>query len=103
MRPNFSATASQLQRYLVVDYLTGSVLFTIQYFFLQYDGSQPSTPIKPRAMTEPGQATFDVENIVYSQQTMKWKSKYARQIVVCSMHLSTFSDPWIKLHTCIVY
>ncbi|GJJ71402.1 hypothetical protein EMPS_03752 [Entomortierella parvispora] len=74
MKPDLPPTLALLLRYLVLAYLAGSVLFTIHFFFLQYRGSQPTPSVKPRTMTEQGQATFDVENIMYSQQIMKWKT-----------------------------
>ncbi|KAF8928627.1 hypothetical protein BGZ58_009535, partial [Dissophora ornata] len=64
MKPELSKTISLLLWYAVVAYLTGSVLFTLHNLFTQYQESQPSSPIKPKTLTEPGQATFDVENIV---------------------------------------
>ncbi|KAF9354351.1 hypothetical protein BGX26_007825 [Mortierella sp. AD094] len=72
MKPDISRTTSLLLRYAVVAYLSGSVLFTLHYLFSQYPNSQPAPSVKPRTLTEPGQTTFDVENIVYSQQVMKW-------------------------------
>lgn len=77
MKPDLPPTIALLLRYLVLAYLVGSVLFTLHFFFLQYRGPQPAPAIKPRTMTEQGQATFDVENIMYSPQIMKWKSKQA--------------------------
>ncbi|KAF9571941.1 hypothetical protein EC968_010534 [Mortierella alpina] len=74
MRPDLAATATLMLRYCAVAYLAGSVLFTIRFLFVQYKESQPTPAIKPRTMTEPGQATFDVENIVYSPQIMSWKT-----------------------------
>ncbi|KAG9326716.1 hypothetical protein KVV02_002912 [Mortierella alpina] len=74
MRPDLAATATLMLRYCAVAYLAGSVLFTIRFLFVQYKESQPTLAMKPRTMTEPGQATFDVENIVYSPQIMTWKT-----------------------------
>jgi glycosyltransferase-like protein LARGE len=58
--------------YIVAAYLTGSVLFTLHYLYLQYQ----ELPLKPKTLTEPGQATSDVENMLYSQQVMKWKGEF---------------------------
>ncbi|KAG0201900.1 hypothetical protein BGX28_005413 [Mortierella sp. GBA30] len=74
MRPDIAATATLLLRYIAVTYLVGSVLFSIRFFLLQYTESQPTQALKLRMATEPGQATFDVENIIYSQQIMTWKT-----------------------------
>lgn len=75
MRPDLTTAVSLLSRYVVVLYLAASVLFTLLYLWSQYQESQPTTSIKPKTLTEPGQAAFDVENIVYSQQVMRWKTE----------------------------
>lgn len=76
MRTDLPPALVLLLRYGVLSYLVGSVLFTIHYFYTEYQDAQPVSPIRPRTMTEQGQATFDVENIHYSPQIMKWKSMY---------------------------
>ena len=76
MRPSVPTTLALSLRYAGLDYLAGSVLFTIHYFASQYQNSQLVTVVKPKVMTEPGMGTFDVENILYSQQVMKWQSKF---------------------------
>ncbi|ORZ10658.1 glycosyl-transferase for dystroglycan-domain-containing protein [Lobosporangium transversale] len=75
MRPELSPKVLVLLRYAAAVYLLGSVLFTLYSLFPQYKEPQPEPSIKPKRLTEPGQATFDVENILYSQQIMTWKSK----------------------------
>ncbi|KAF9386017.1 hypothetical protein CPB97_004206 [Podila verticillata] len=74
MRTDLPPALVLLLRYGVLSYLVGSVLFTIHYFYTEYQDAQPVSPIRPRTMTEQGQATFDVENIHYSPQIMKWKT-----------------------------
>lgn len=74
MRPPVPTTAALSLRYAGLAYLAGSVLFTIHYFASQYRNSQPVPVVKPKVMTEPGMGTFDVENILYSQQVMNWQT-----------------------------
>ncbi|KAF9356517.1 hypothetical protein BGX34_009906 [Mortierella sp. NVP85] len=75
MRPDRTTTTTSLfLRYVVAAYLTGPVLFTLHCLHSQYQESQPGLPIKPKTLTELGQATFDVENMLYSQQVMKWRA-----------------------------
>lgn len=76
MRPPVPTTAALSLRYAGLAYLAGSVLFTIHYFASQYRNSQPVPVVKPKVMTEPGMGTFDVENILYSQQVMNWQSRF---------------------------
>ncbi|KAG0313539.1 hypothetical protein BGZ99_008824 [Dissophora globulifera] len=72
MKPK--STLATTLRYAVVTYLSASVFFTVHHFFVQYQDAQPLPPVRPKTMTEPGQGTFDVENIIYSQQIMTWKT-----------------------------
>lgn len=76
MRTDLPPALLLLLRYGLLAYLVGSVLFTIHYFYTEYQDAQPAPAIRPRTMTEQGQATFDVENIHYSSQIMKWKSTF---------------------------
>ncbi|KAG0368007.1 hypothetical protein BGZ54_002863 [Gamsiella multidivaricata] len=71
MRLDISTTSTVL-RYVAIVYLAGSVLFTLHHLFAQYQDSPALVAVKPKALTEPGQTTFDVENMIYSQQVMKW-------------------------------
>ncbi|KAF9905276.1 hypothetical protein EC991_001875 [Linnemannia zychae] len=66
--------AVRLLRFALLVYLTGSVLFTLYYVFVRYGEPQLNHITKPRALVEPGQATFDVESMVYSKQIMNWKT-----------------------------
>ncbi|KAG0215583.1 hypothetical protein BGX33_001086 [Mortierella sp. NVP41] len=74
MRPQLPTTVSLSLRYAGLFYLTGSVLFTIHYFCSQYQDSRPVPVVKPKIMTESGMGTFDVENILYTQQVMNWRT-----------------------------
>lgn len=65
----------RLLRFAVLVYLAGSVIFTLYYVFVRYGDPQLNQAGKPRSLVEPGQATFDVESMVYSNQVMNWKSK----------------------------
>ncbi|KAG0030301.1 hypothetical protein BGZ81_002838 [Podila clonocystis] len=74
MRTDLPPALVLLLRYGFLAYLVGSVLFTIHYFYTEYQDAQPAPTLRPKTMTEQGQATFDVENIHYSSQIMKWKT-----------------------------
>jgi glycosyltransferase-like protein LARGE len=65
----------RLLRFAALVYLAGSVIFTLHYVFVRYGDPQSNQAAKQRSLVEPGQATFDVESMVYSNQVMNWKSK----------------------------
>ncbi|KAG0197575.1 hypothetical protein BGX28_008969 [Mortierella sp. GBA30] len=65
---------AKLLRYGALAYLGASVLFTMHFLVIEYQGSQSIQNIQPRSLTEPGQATFEVQHMIYSQQVINWKS-----------------------------
>ncbi|KAG0302543.1 hypothetical protein BGZ97_002310 [Linnemannia gamsii] len=64
----------RLLRFAALVYLAGSVIFTLHYVFVRYGDPQSNQAAKQRSLVEPGQATFDVESMVYSNQVMNWKT-----------------------------
>ncbi|KAG0308283.1 hypothetical protein BGZ98_008454 [Dissophora globulifera] len=72
---------SKALRFGVVAYLAASVLFTLHSYFLQGQDLTSSTQhLIARSWTKPGQAVFDVDNIVYSNQVMNWKNTNDRSV-----------------------
>ncbi|KAF9920860.1 hypothetical protein FBU30_009195 [Linnemannia zychae] len=64
----------RLFRFGILVYLAGSVIFTLCYVFVHYGDPQLSQAAKLRSPVETGQATFDVESMLYSNQIMDWKT-----------------------------
>ncbi|GJJ70213.1 hypothetical protein EMPS_02562 [Entomortierella parvispora] len=70
---------AKLLRFGVLAYLTGSVLYTVHYGFTSFVSSSSSSSgtvqdIRPRMVSEPSQAIFEVDSIVYSDQIVEWKT-----------------------------
>jgi len=70
---------AKLLRLGLLTYLTGSVLYTVHYGITSYSSSSSSSgtvqDVRPRMLTEPGQAIFEMDSIVHSDQIVEWKSK----------------------------